>query len=163
MSEQIKLHPLSQGLVATIDKVDYSRVSKLKWFAGKDYNTVYAFANITKPQGRRRLMMHQLISDTNDGEECDHIDGNGLNNCRSNLRACTHQQNIFHAKPYRNTSSQYKGVSWNKKAKRWIANIRLNNKVTYLGSYGDEVEAALAYNKAAEKLFGEYAYLNEVS
>jgi len=89
----------------------------------------------------------------------DHIDGNGLNNTRANLRICTYQQNVCNCKS-RGGDSKYKGISWDKRSKKWRAKIRYNSKDKHLGVFEDEIEAAREYDREAAKLFGEFAYLN---
>ena len=91
----------------------------------------------------------------------DHINRNGLDNTRKNLRICTRSENLMNSKkPELNSTSKYKGV--NKCGNSWRAEIRLNRKGFYLGKFKTEKEAALAYNKKAIELFGEFARLNEV-
>jgi hypothetical protein len=90
----------------------------------------------------------------------DHIDHNGLNNQRANLRPATEFQNRGNALPQLRGSSQYKGVFWSKTRRKWIAQIGIRRRSTHIGSYCDEREAAMAYDRAAREYFGEYAYLN---
>lgn len=93
----------------------------------------------------------------------DHIDGNGLNNRKSNLRIVTSTQNRWNQRRKKlNATSQYKGVYWDKFNRCFKAQIRCNKQTFHLGSHLTEREAALAYNKAAQAYFGEYAYLNEI-
>ena len=94
------------------------------------------------------------------GMVVDHIDGNGLNNRKSNLRICTKAQNVHNSRPRTNTSSKYKGVFWNKANKKWSATIHKGDKWTYIGGFDDEKEAARAYDRKAAEFFGEFAYLN---
>jgi hypothetical protein len=90
----------------------------------------------------------------------DHIDHNGLNNRRSNLRLCTAQQNARNHRPQLRGSSKYKGVSWRQDGKVFRALIWHNGKSINLGRFKNEIDAAKAYDKAAKKYFGEFAYLN---
>jgi len=107
----------------------------------------------------KNTAMHRFIMKPPDDLVVDHIDGNGLNNTRANLRICTYQQNIFNRKGW-GKDSKYKGVSWDKRSKKWRAKIRYNSKDKHLGVFEDEIEAAKEYDKEAAKLFGEFAYLN---
>ena len=96
------------------------------------------------------------------GMVVDHINRIGLDNRKENLRIATRSQNQQNRRSRRNTSSQYKGVSWTKRDKRWQAKIGHKRKVICLGDFTCEHQAALAYNEKATELWGEYALLNEV-
>ena len=108
--------------------------------------------------------MHRLIMDPiPDGMQVDHVNHNGLDNRKKNLRICTSQQNTWNAqkpKLNRESSSQYKGVSWYKRYNKWVARGTHDGKRITLGYYNCEKEAARAYDAAAKKYFGEYAHLN---
>lgn len=109
----------------------------------------------------KRQYLHRYIMDAPDGMQVDHIDGNRLNNTRSNLRVCTNMENN-HNKPKRNSNkSGYKGVH-RVKSGRWCAQITANYKCRSLGVFDTPEAAALAYNKAARELHGEFAYQNEI-
>ena len=156
----MKKIPLTQGKFALIDDKDFELVGQHNWHAVKDRKTFYACTKIREDNGKQAtLRMHRLILDSSGGLDIDHRDSNGLNNRRSNLRACTHQENSRNQRPKRG-SSKYKGVSWNKQRNKWQTHITINGKVRYLGRSVDEVEAAKAYDEAASELFGEFAYLN---
>ena len=103
--------------------------------------------------------MHKLITGY---KETDHIDGNGLNNQRGNLRSVTDSQNQMNRKNIRGTS-KYKGVYWNKANKKWLARITINQKNIYIGYFLYEHNAAHAYNFKATELYGEYASLNPIA
>jgi len=105
--------------------------------------------------------LHRFIMKVKKGEFVDHIDGNGLNNCKSNLRFCTLSENQANKSSPKGTS-KYKGISFIKKTKKWRADIRKNYKQIYLGTFETETDAALAYNAKAKELFGEFAYLNQI-
>lgn len=146
-----KLIPLSAGKCATVDDEDYEWLMRWKWsFDGK-----YAMRN---DQGHS-ISMHREIMRPPPGIEVDHIDRDRLNNCRSNLRTCTRAQNSRNV-PGRAGTSQYKGVVFSKVANRWEAGISINNTRKSLGYYDNERDAALAYDKAARREYGEFALLN---
>lgn len=131
-------------------------VNQYSWSINK--NKHYANAKI----GRKLVKMHRLIMGYPQ-LQVDHINHNRLDNRRSNLRLCTNQQNCFNRRPYSNNKCGYKGVSWLENRKRYVANIFIDGKVKRLGSFKDVREAALAYNDGAKELFGEFAYINEVT
>ncbi len=152
---------LTQGKVAIVDDEDFKLVSDYKWHVFQSKHDWYAKAHIKKNNKRTSLQMHRLIMDVPQDIQIDHIDHNGLNNRRSNLRFATNQQNNFNRNTHIGSSSKYKGVSWDKSAEKWRAQIAINGKNNWLGCFSKEKDAAQAYNKAALKLFGEFAYLND--
>lgn len=116
---------------------------------------------------RSRYPLQNLVWAYFNGEKpldyiIDHVDGNRNNNKIENLRLATHQQNSFNSKA-RGGSSQYKGVSFNKRLKKYQAYIHKNEKRKHIGYFDKEKEAALAYNFTAKTVFGDYAKLNGVS
>jgi hypothetical protein len=94
------------------------------------------------------------------GKYIDHLDGNGLNNQRSNLRFATKSENGMNRQKQENTTSIYKGVSWHKHNRKWVAYITINGKRSHLGYFISEVDAAKVYNQKAIELFCEFANLN---
>lgn len=137
---------LTQGKVALVDDEDYPILSKFKWFANKSRNVYYAKRTSYSNNKKTTVNMHNEILKPEKGLECDHIDGNGLNNQKSNLRAVTIRQNQQnrHVKK----SSGFPGVSFHKRYKIWGSQLRIGGKTKYLGSFATEEEAATAYQEA---------------
>ncbi len=159
----MKKIPLTQGYFALVDDEDFAWLSKHKWQVSKFPNTDYAVRSKTiRYKKREKIQMHRLIVGLSirDKQECDHIDGNGLNNQKNNLRVCSRQQNRHNSKSNKCSSSQYKGVAWHKQHKKWGANITINEKAISLGSFNDELQAARAYDLAAIYYFGDFANTN---
>lgn len=159
MSQQI---PLTQGKFAIVDDEDYEWLSRHRWFAVKDKNNYYAVRYSSRKEKRGDIVwMHREILGLtkDDGRLTDHRNHYGLDNRMVNLRICTNAQNAQNRRP-RNTTSKYKGVSWNNLAKKWQVHIKCNRKSISLGYFNNEIKAAKVYDKKAEDLFGEFAYLN---
>ena len=154
--------PLAGGEVALIDAEDLEKVSPYRWHVKhsgtKPWHPLYA-ETVLWPSNKH-LKMHRVITDAPRALTVDHINGNGLDNRKANLRLCTHQQNLMNAKPRRH-SSRYKGVHKTREG-AWVSQIRHNGKRMYVGRFCREEEAARAYNAAARRLFGEFAWLNDV-
>ena len=152
---------LTKEQIALVDDKDYEFVSQYKWFAVEVNDGYYAGRKSSRKLGKQKtLYMHRLIMDACYSQEVDHINGNGLDNRRENLRLCTHAENMHNRKVTSEGSSKYKGVSWHKSKKKWASRIWLNNKQIHLGYFKDEIEAAQVYNNAALKYHGDFALLN---
>ncbi len=150
---------LTQGKVALVDDEDYAELSKHKWHAAKIGKRWYASRNVGKRPYRRQVYMHRQILNPPPGFECDHINGNGLDNRRCNLRVCTHSQNLQNQR-IGGGASEFKGVHWYKRDKIWHAQIKHSGKRHHLGVFTDETDAARAYDTAAREHFGNFARLN---
>lgn len=150
--------PLTMGYEAIIDAADVNRVAAFDWVASRsfrrngDLRAVYAVAR----KNGKTVCLHRLILGDVGGLHVDHVDGDGLNNRRKNLRAATTAQNAYNQRlPISNTSG-YKGVTWDKSRARWVAQIYVGGKNKKLGKFKDIEQAAAAYSRAAQAYFGEY-------
>lgn len=148
---------LINGQVALVDDEDYEWLSQFKCYLFKNKKNLYAEVRTTK----KRILLHRLIMKAEKGTMIDHIDGNGLNCQKQNLRFCNNSQNLSNRGVNINNTSGYKGVcSPSVGRKKWKACITVNNKSIHLGCFDDKKDAAIAYDEAAKKYFGEFARLN---
>ncbi len=150
--DAIRFIPLTRGLYATVDKADYERVNKYKWCVSSHGNKIYAVRNVK----HRTVFMHRFIMKPRRGKFVDHIDGNGLNNRRANLRFCTQQQNSFN----RRGKHEFTGVKPYGKTGKYEATIQKDGKTYHLGVFDTPLDAALARDRMAIKLHGRFARLN---
>jgi hypothetical protein len=150
---EVRRIPLGHGLFAIVDAADYEGLSKYKWFAVWRGRRVYAVCHIKG----KTVSMHRMIMEAPDGLPVDHIDRNGVNNWRSNLRVCTPQQNLANRGPCSGSSS-FVGVR--RYHNKWAATIQHCGRRYYLGLYDNEIEAAKVRDRKAYELNGEYAFLN---
>jgi hypothetical protein len=153
---------LPNDLVVLIDDEDFPLVNGLTWTSVAHDKRSYAVHSKWRRPGvaRTTIYMHCLILDCYSG--IDHMDGNGLNNQKWNLRPCTASQNGGNRKKQSGTSSRHKGVSWHNGKRKWRAHIQVEKKAIHLGWFTAEDDAAHAYNVAAISLFKEFARLNQV-
>ena len=154
---------LTQNKIALIDDSDFESLNRFKWCALKSRLTYYAVRGIRLTNGKwTTILMHREILDVPKGLDTDHKDHNGLNNQKSNLRICTRQENMMNGNSHKNSSSRFKGVSWFKRGKKWSVELEYKGRSKHLGLFHSESEAALAYNKKAIEMFGEFAGLNDI-
>lgn len=158
---------LSRGLTAIVDDEIYDFVNQFKWYAEKAKTGYYAargfyYLDEFGVKKHRIVKMHrQILGVLDESILVDHVDLNGLNNQKINLRKCNLIQNNRNRRSDRNTTSKYKGVCLDKRRKKWRSNLTINGKQIYLGSFDSEYEAAMVYNESAKINFGEFAYLNK--
>jgi len=160
---------LTQGKVAIVDDCDYEKLMERKWFASRQRNSVngeryYVATNEWVPEKKRQktIFMHRIILSPPYGMYVDHVNGNGLDNRRENIRICTHSQNQANTGPLPSNKTGYKGVRRIKNRNSTGCNFPYQAIIiaTYLGTYRTKEEAALVYDAAAIKEYGEFAYLN---
>ncbi len=150
----MKYIQLSQEYKAIVDDCDYEHLSQWKWFAHKEGKVVYAYRKI-KGTGKLEAM-HRCILKPPKGYIVDHVDHNGLNNQRFNMRVCTRSQNAWNVGKRSHNTSGYKGVHVSKDG-NITAKITCNKKVIRLGSFSTRNDAYSAYCIASKMYHGEYA------
>jgi hypothetical protein len=165
---------LTQNKVALVDEIDKDLVER-NWCAYKSGNAYKSGKHIIRFYATRyehingkykKIRMHRVILERMlgreliKGEDVDHINHDGLDNRRVNLRLATHAENMRNRVKRINCSSEYKGVCWYKPNKKWQAEIRIDGKQKRLGRFESEIEAAKAYDIAAIGAYGEFCCLN---
>ncbi len=155
---------VGDGRFAICDWQDWHLVRAYNWRLTTRARSGCLYAQAWDSDGadeRSRISMHRLILPTPPDKIVDHINGDGLDNRRANLRIATHQQNSFNVRSH-GGASRFRGVSFEAASNLWRAYITLNGKRKYLGRHGLEIDAAKAYNMAAKEAYGDFARLNAV-
>jgi hypothetical protein len=154
----MKLIPLTKGFFAKVDDDDYLKYGHLKWISqGLDPRPARRMSTDT---GVKLVYLYRLIMNAPKGKDVDHINGNALDNRKSNLRIATHSDNLANSKLHKNNTSGYRGICWAEYTKRWRVKITKNYKIYEMGYFDTKKEAITAYNELAKKLHGEFAKLN---
>jgi phage-related protein len=160
----MKTIPLTKNRFAMVDDDDFDKLSKHKWCVNCcGWGSKYLYAQRGKTSGGKiKFLMHRVIMNAKKGQEIDHIDGNGLNNQKSNLRFVTRTQNQMNRIVQQvNNHSGFKGVCWDNKRGKWLAQIRVKTKTKFLGHFTNAEDAGKAYDDSAKIYFGEFARLNK--
>ena len=158
----MKLIPLTKGFFAKVDDEDFERLSKFKWQVNnpsKSKHITYA-KRTDRTNGSKSVSMHREIMRPPEDMDVDHIDGNGLNNQKCNLRLASPFQTCQNRKN-RNHATPYKGVSFNRGDRKFQVSITVNGKRKHLGLFCDAKEAAVVYDREALLHFGEFALTNQ--
>ena len=146
---------LTRGYVTIIDDEYFDELNKFNWYEANGYAVTHKGSG----ENRRVVFMHNMILWSPRGLEIDHVDGNTLNNRRSNLRIVTHKENMRNQK-VKLHSSKYKGVHWDSDRNKWKATTKINGKVVCIGRFLTEIEAAKAYNDFVSHVDREHYKLN---
>ena len=154
----MKYIKLTQGQFAMVDDAVFEWLNQWKWSADKSENTYYALR--AKSSKVPRIRMHCLIMGKRKSREIDHINDNGLDNRRQNLRFCTRATNMQKAKRKKRASTRYRGIKPYGANGKWEARIGFHGKKLYLGCFVSEKAAAVVYDMAAIEYYGKHAYLN---
>lgn len=142
--------PLTKGLVALVDDADYGALSAYKWYALRGLYAV-------RSEGQQKVMMHRALLRPSKDMHVDHINGNGLDNRRENIRLATPAQNSRNRGVQKNNRSGYKGVFWDKIRERWMAKIWTDGRQKNVGRFSSPEKAHAAYCAAATELHQDFA------
>ena len=153
---------LTHDKVALIDDEDYIIASQYHWYAVKGKYTWYATTHQKINGKMKTLYLHRIIMEAEQDVEVDHIDGNGLNCIRKNMRLCTPLDNNRNRRIQKGNKSGYKGVRWDSRLGKWRSEISVKNKLIHLGVFIQKDDAGLAYNEAAKLHYGDFARLNTI-
>lgn len=155
-----KIIALTHGHETIISDEDYDMLSLHKWRAHFNDPNVYAQAWIKVQNVWKTISLHSMILPPKLGYDVDHINGDSLDNRRSNLQYLLHKYNTQKRRTPSNNTSGYRGVTFHLATGKWLAQIRSDNKNYHLGVFTDKIEAAKAYDIAARKLLSKYATIN---
>lgn len=156
--QSYRLIALTQGQHAMVDTADYDCLNRWNWLAQWNNSTHSFYAR--RYQSGKYVWMHRVILDCPSHKQCDHANGNTLDNRRANLREATHNQNVRHARRRRDNTTGFKGVMWNEDTHKWKAVIVVDGAKKYLGLFTSKEQAARIYDEAAKLWHGKFAHLN---
>lgn len=148
---------LTRGKFAIVINRHFAELNKHKWHAREGKPGWFYAARAVPGNNGKMILMHRLIVGAVPGSQVDHKNLNTLDNRPRNLRKCTGAQNQHNRRAYKNNTSGFKGVSWNKYNRAWIAGIRIHSHRIHLGYFETAKEAGIVYARAAKKYHGEFA------
>jgi len=160
MFPNARLIPLTKGAVATVDAADYDEIAACMWHVKSWRGKQYAMRTVKRNGVKRTFYMHRVLMQPGPGLEIDHIDGDGLNNRRTNLRVVTRSQNQKNMRHHRDSLNPYKGIHRDKARQVWVGTIWVAPHNIYLGGFAEPKDAALAYDEAALRYYGPFALVN---
>jgi hypothetical protein len=134
---------------ARVDPEQFAVLSGFKWYVNNNY-----------ARNRKLGYMHRFIAQAQPHEEVDHINGDPLDNRKTNLRCCRRIENSRNTSSHRDGASKYKGVYWHRQRSRWHAQIKIGERRVSLGLHSNEEDAARRYDEVAAQHFGVFARLN---
>ena len=149
-------HPDAVMLVDKDDWVSYTSEYTFRVMCSEHRGIRYC---VSYPKGKS-MFFHRFILP--DSTQVDHVNHNGMDNRRSNIRSCTHAQNMMNRGLQANNKSGVTGVLWDKLTKKWRATIKIRGKNKYLGQFAEKSDAIACRKQAEENLFGEYSYNNSM-
>jgi hypothetical protein len=153
--------PLGEGRYTIVDQQDFYWLNHFHWTCDGKKDSIYAVRNIISDGERKIIRMHREIMKPPAGLLVDHRNNKTWDNRRDNLRVATSSQNLANRRIDKSKdSSRFRGVCYRKERGRWSAQITFMGKAIRLGYYGNEIDAAKAYDEAAKKYHGEFAKLN---
>lgn len=152
---------LTQNQYAIVDNEDFEYLNQFKWYARNETNKYYAARHGNIGINKyKKIRMHREIINASETEYVDHINGNTLDNRKSNLRTCTSSQNSMNRGKSKNNKSGYKGVYLDKRNNSWYAQICTKGKRYTVSCFKTKIDAAVAYNELAIKHHRAFAKLN---
>ncbi len=155
-----KTIPLTQGRFAIVDDDVYEWASKHKWFTQRSGRRFYACRRVGKQNAQTQLFLHREILNAPKGIMVDHINGDGLDCTRGNMRLASNAENQHNTPKRVNNTSGYKGVSFHRPNGKWRASLQLHGKQIHVGYFSAIEDAVIAYDQAALRYHGEFATTN---
>lgn len=161
--KNFKYISLNKGNCTIVDNDEYEKFGNLTWFICNGYaKRSFRLKSVERSKSNRQAHLHREILNAPKGMCIDHINGDKLDNRKSNLRLCTNQENIRNSKVMIKNTSGFKGVSWMKSKSKWRARIKVNMREIHLGLFASKLDAVRCYNKGAKRYFSDFAYINKV-